>query len=125
MNGGWSLSLWSVRSTRSLACCPVRVWPAAFSIHARPVCGALGFENLSLLSFVLHLPCNLGLAPPSLGPRSFVAKWNSGHLALSQASCFPQSLDAQPEQLALRPKEFFRAYGIEVLTEAQVQAEEL
>uniref|UniRef100_G1LQ22 Apoptosis-inducing factor 3 n=1 Tax=Ailuropoda melanoleuca TaxID=9646 RepID=G1LQ22_AILME len=29
-------------------------------------------------------------------------------------------LDAQPEQLALRPKEFFRAYGIEVLTEAQV-----
>ena len=34
---------------------------------------------------------------------------------------FPQSLDAQPEQLALRPKEFFRAYGIEVLTEAQVE----
>ena len=32
-----------------------------------------------------------------------------------------QSLDAQPEQLALRPKEFFRAHGIEVLTEAQVQ----
>jgi len=31
-----------------------------------------------------------------------------------------KSLDAQPEQLALRPKEFFRAYGIEVLTEAQV-----
>ncbi|KAJ8776736.1 hypothetical protein J1605_015325 [Eschrichtius robustus] len=31
-----------------------------------------------------------------------------------------QSLDAQPEQLALRPKEFFRAHGIEVLTEAQV-----
>ena len=32
-----------------------------------------------------------------------------------------QSLDAQPEQLALRPKEFFRAHGIEVLTEAQVR----
>ncbi|XP_011942741.1 PREDICTED: apoptosis-inducing factor 3 isoform X5 [Cercocebus atys] len=31
-----------------------------------------------------------------------------------------KSLDTQPEQLALRPKEFFRAYGIEVLTEAQV-----
>ncbi|XP_059751454.1 apoptosis-inducing factor 3 isoform X2 [Balaenoptera ricei] len=31
-----------------------------------------------------------------------------------------KSLDAQPEQLALRPKEFFRAHGIEVLTEAQV-----
>lgn len=31
-----------------------------------------------------------------------------------------QSLDAQLEQLALRPKEFFRAHGIEVLTEAQV-----
>ncbi|XP_006894631.1 PREDICTED: apoptosis-inducing factor 3 isoform X3 [Elephantulus edwardii] len=31
-----------------------------------------------------------------------------------------KSLDAQPEQLALRPKEFFRTYGIEVLTEAQV-----
>ncbi|XP_077016414.1 apoptosis-inducing factor 3 isoform X3 [Tamandua tetradactyla] len=31
-----------------------------------------------------------------------------------------KSLDLQPEQLALRPKEFFRAYGIEVLTEAQV-----
>ncbi|XP_020016235.2 apoptosis-inducing factor 3 isoform X3 [Castor canadensis] len=31
-----------------------------------------------------------------------------------------KSLDAQPEQLALRPKEFFRAYGIEVLMEAQV-----
>ncbi|XP_045145602.1 apoptosis-inducing factor 3 isoform X3 [Echinops telfairi] len=31
-----------------------------------------------------------------------------------------KSLDAQPEQLTLRPKEFFRAYGIEVLTEAQV-----
>ncbi|XP_007953622.1 apoptosis-inducing factor 3 [Orycteropus afer afer] len=29
-------------------------------------------------------------------------------------------LDSQPDQLALRPKEFFRAYGIEVLTEAQV-----
>lgn len=41
-------------------------------------------------------------------------------LALSQDSYLPQSLDAQPEQLALRPKEFFRAYGIEVLTEAQV-----
>ncbi|MBV99096.1 Apoptosis-inducing factor 3, partial [Eschrichtius robustus] len=32
-----------------------------------------------------------------------------------------KSLDAQPEQLALRPKEFFRAHGIEVLTEAQVR----
>lgn len=42
------------------------------------------------------------------------------HLASSQAGCLLQSLDAQPEQLALRPKEFFRAYGIEVLTEAQV-----
>ncbi|XP_010619075.1 apoptosis-inducing factor 3 isoform X1 [Fukomys damarensis] len=31
-----------------------------------------------------------------------------------------KSLDAQSDQLALRPKEFFRAYGIEVLTEAQV-----
>ncbi|XP_049553539.1 apoptosis-inducing factor 3 isoform X5 [Orcinus orca] len=31
-----------------------------------------------------------------------------------------KSLDAQLEQLALRPKEFFRAQGIEVLTEAQV-----
>uniref|UniRef100_A0A8D0JG21 AIF family member 3 n=1 Tax=Sus scrofa TaxID=9823 RepID=A0A8D0JG21_PIG len=31
-----------------------------------------------------------------------------------------KSLDTQPEQLALRPKEFFRAHGIEVLTEAQV-----
>ncbi|XP_032459587.1 apoptosis-inducing factor 3 isoform X4 [Phocoena sinus] len=31
-----------------------------------------------------------------------------------------KSLDAQLEQLALRPKEFFRAHGIEVLTEAQV-----
>ncbi|XP_006875869.1 PREDICTED: apoptosis-inducing factor 3 [Chrysochloris asiatica] len=31
-----------------------------------------------------------------------------------------KSLDTQPEQLTLRPKEFFRAYGIEVLTEAQV-----
>ncbi|XP_075390506.1 apoptosis-inducing factor 3 isoform X2 [Tenrec ecaudatus] len=31
-----------------------------------------------------------------------------------------KSLEAQPEQLTLRPKEFFRAYGIEVLTEAQV-----
>ncbi|XP_032953422.1 apoptosis-inducing factor 3 isoform X2 [Rhinolophus ferrumequinum] len=41
-------------------------------------------------------------------------------LAPSQAGYLPQSLDAQPEQLALRPKEFFRAYGIEVLTEAQV-----
>ncbi|XP_022407225.1 apoptosis-inducing factor 3 isoform X3 [Delphinapterus leucas] len=30
-----------------------------------------------------------------------------------------KSLDAQLEQLALRPKEFFRAHGIEVLTEAQ------
>lgn len=47
--------------------------------------------------------------------------------APSQAGCLLQSLDAQPEQLALRPKEFFRAYGIEVLTEAQVlgQAGEL
>nr|XP_044988637.1 apoptosis-inducing factor 3 isoform X2 [Jaculus jaculus] len=32
-----------------------------------------------------------------------------------------KSLDSQPEQLALRPREFFRAYGIEVLTEAQFQ----
>nr|XP_010955288.1 leucine-zipper-like transcriptional regulator 1 isoform X2 [Camelus bactrianus] len=31
-----------------------------------------------------------------------------------------KSLDTQPEHLALRPKEFFRAHGIEVLTEAQV-----
>lgn len=39
----------------------------------------------------------------------------------SQLRCLLQSLDTQPEQLALRPKEFFRAHGIEVLTEAQVR----
>uniref|UniRef100_A0A8C6RDY7 Apoptosis-inducing factor 3 n=1 Tax=Nannospalax galili TaxID=1026970 RepID=A0A8C6RDY7_NANGA len=41
------------------------------------------------------------------------------HLPYDRAK-LSKSLDAQPEQLALRPKEFFRAYGIEVLTEAQV-----
>lgn len=64
--------------------------------------------------------CEWGPVPPSPGLGSSVVKWNNGHLALSQDSYLLQSLDAQPEQLALRPKEFFRAYGIEVLTEAQV-----
>lgn len=32
-----------------------------------------------------------------------------------------QSLDSQPEQIALRPKEFFLTYDIEVLTETQVR----
>ncbi|XP_040607080.1 apoptosis-inducing factor 3 isoform X2 [Mesocricetus auratus] len=41
------------------------------------------------------------------------------HLPYDRAK-LSKSLDAQPEQLALRPKEFFRAYGIEMLTEAQV-----
>ncbi|XP_060227342.1 apoptosis-inducing factor 3 isoform X2 [Meriones unguiculatus] len=41
------------------------------------------------------------------------------HLPYDRAK-LSKSLDAQPEQLALRPKEFFRAYGIEILTEAQV-----
>ena len=49
--------------------------------------------------------------------------WAPGPLLQGSVSSwlFPQSLDAQPEQLALRPKEFFRAYGIEVFTEAQVE----
>nr|XP_010296631.1 PREDICTED: apoptosis-inducing factor 3 [Balearica regulorum gibbericeps] len=33
-----------------------------------------------------------------------------------------KSMDSHPEQIALRPKEFFRTYGIEVLTEMQVAA---
>ncbi|XP_061865837.1 apoptosis-inducing factor 3 isoform X3 [Colius striatus] len=33
-----------------------------------------------------------------------------------------QSMDSHPEQIALRPKEFFRTYDIEVLTEMQVAA---
>ncbi|XP_051047046.1 apoptosis-inducing factor 3 isoform X3 [Phodopus roborovskii] len=41
------------------------------------------------------------------------------HLPYDRAK-LSKSLDAQAEQLALRPKEFFRAYGIEMLTEAQV-----
>lgn len=41
------------------------------------------------------------------------------HLPYDRAK-LSKTLDAQPEQLALRPKEFFRAYGIEMLTEAQV-----
>ncbi|XP_036050879.1 apoptosis-inducing factor 3 isoform X1 [Onychomys torridus] len=41
------------------------------------------------------------------------------HLPYDRAK-LSKSLDAQPEQLALRPKEFFRAYGLEMLTEAQV-----
>uniref|UniRef100_A0A5F5Q2Z4 Apoptosis-inducing factor 3 n=2 Tax=Laurasiatheria TaxID=314145 RepID=A0A5F5Q2Z4_HORSE len=77
-------------------------------------------KDMDLLNSVLQPTCDPGLALPSLGPRASVAKWNSGCLALSQVGCILQSLDAQPEQLALRPKEFFRAYGIEVLTEAQV-----
>lgn len=75
--GGWALSLWAVRLTQSLACCPLGVWPAAFSIHARPICGAPGFEDLGFLSSVLQPPCDLGLAPPSLSPRYSVAKWNN------------------------------------------------
>lgn len=34
---------------------------------------------------------------------------------------FLQSMDSHPEQIALRPKEFFRTYDIEVLTEMQVR----
>ncbi|XP_043345998.1 apoptosis-inducing factor 3 isoform X2 [Cervus elaphus] len=45
------------------------------------------------------------------------ARWPPGPISSRHPR---QSLDAQPEQLALRPKEFFRAHGIEVLTEAQV-----
>lgn len=30
-------------------------------------------------------------------------------------------MDSHPEQIALRPKEFFRTYDIEVLTEMQVR----
>lgn len=32
-----------------------------------------------------------------------------------------QSMDSHPEQITLRPKEFFRSYDIEVLTEMQVR----
>lgn len=57
--------------------------------------------------------------PPSLGPLLLrEERWPAG--PSSPAGHLLQSLDVQPEQLALRPKEFFRAYGIEVLTEAQV-----
>lgn len=83
-------------------------------------CQAPEFEDLGLLSSVLQRLCDLGLAPPSRVPGPLFAKWKDGCLAPSQAGSLLQSLDAQPEQLALRPKEFFRAYGIEVLTEAQV-----
>uniref|UniRef100_A0A8C3L2V1 Apoptosis inducing factor mitochondria associated 3 n=1 Tax=Chrysolophus pictus TaxID=9089 RepID=A0A8C3L2V1_CHRPC len=34
----------------------------------------------------------------------------------------PSSMDSHPEQIALRPKEFFRMYDIEVLTEMQAAA---
>lgn len=78
------------------------------------------YKDVGLVNSILQPLCDLGPALPSLGIRSSIAKWNTGHLALSQDSYLLQSLDAQPEQLALRPKEFFRAYGIEVLTEAQV-----
>lgn len=69
--GDWGLGpipLGKVRPTQSPACCPLGVWPAAFSIHARPICGALGFENLGLLNSVLQPPCDPELAPSSLGP---------------------------------------------------------
>lgn len=78
-------------------------------------------KDLSVLSSIPQPTCNPGLASPFLGCMSFAIKWNNGSLTLSHIGCVLQSLDAQPEQLALRPKEFFRAYGIEVLTEAQVQ----
>lgn len=78
-------------------------------------------KDLSLLSSDLQPTCNPGLASPFLGSMSFAIKWNNGCLTLFHTGYILQSLDAQPEQLALRPKEFFRAYGIEVLTEAQVQ----
>lgn len=78
-------------------------------------------KDLGLLSSVRLPLCDPGLASPSLGSMFSSVKSNSGHMALSQVGCVLQSLDTQPEQLALRPKEFFRAYGIEVLTEAQVR----
>lgn len=55
--------------------------------------------------------------PRGLGPQLPRGRWPPGPIS---SQCPRQSLDAQPEQLALRPKEFFRAHGIEVLTEAQV-----
>ncbi|ELK15568.1 Apoptosis-inducing factor 3 [Pteropus alecto] len=72
-------------------------------------------DRIVLCTLDRHLPYDR----PKLS-KVLCCKWNNGRLALSEAGCLPQSLDAQPEQLALRPKEFFRAYGIEVLTEAQV-----
>ncbi|GAB5579303.1 apoptosis-inducing factor 3 isoform X1 [Prionailurus iriomotensis] len=76
-------------------------------------------DRIVLCTLDRHLPYDRPkLSKACIG--SSIAKWNTGHLALSQDSYLLQSLDAQPEQLALRPKEFFRAYGIEVLTEAQV-----
>ena len=53
-----------------------------------------------------------------LGPQLPRGRWPPGPVSSRRPR---QSLDAQPEQLALRPKEFFRAHGIEVLTEAQVR----
>ncbi|XP_045658504.1 apoptosis-inducing factor 3 isoform X4 [Ursus americanus] len=90
-----------------------------------PLCSCQSYlwypqRDAGLLNSISQPLCERGPALPSLSLGSSVAKWNGGHLALSQDSYLLQSLDAQPEQLALRPKEFFRAYGIEVLTEAQV-----
>lgn len=40
---------------------------------------------------------------------------------LTEKWLFLQSMDSHPEQIALRPKEFFCTYDIEVLTEMQVR----
>ncbi|KAM5226501.1 apoptosis-inducing factor 3 isoform 4-T6 [Hipposideros larvatus] len=72
-------------------------------------------DRIVLCTLDRHLPYDR----PKLS-KVLCCKMEQCHLASSQAGCLLQSLDAQPEQLALRPKEFFRAYGIEVLTEAQV-----
>lgn len=95
-----------------------------------PLCSCQSYlwypqRDAGLLNSIPQPLCERGPALPSLSLGSSVAKWNGGHLALSQDSYLLQSLDAQPEQLALRPKEFFRAYGIEVLTEAQVGGQDL
>ncbi|XP_070331836.1 apoptosis-inducing factor 3 isoform X1 [Odocoileus virginianus] len=69
-------------------------------------------DRIVLCTLDRYLPYDrpkLSKLPRRRWPRGPISSWRPR-----------QSLDAQPEQLALRPKEFFRAHGIEVLTEAQV-----
>jgi len=62
--------------------------------------------------FRLPLTCvgNRHFSTHLFNPQQLTEKW----LSL-------QSMDSHPEQIALRPKEFFRTYDIEVLTEMQVR----